>query len=112
MTPEEKERETARLVDEFRRQPFGAMLHQIDDRTTKLPWWEFHRWLGDRWVPFRHALGETLRGKDEYLREKNELIKAYAGPTGLTPEDVAYALEDRQRLLVLLEEIKAERIER
>jgi hypothetical protein len=28
----------------------------------------------------------------EYLREKNEIIKAYAGPNGMTPEDVAYGL--------------------
>lgn len=28
----------------------------------------------------------------EYLREKNDIIRAYAGPTGMTPEDVAAAL--------------------
>jgi len=46
---------------------------------------------------------ERLR---DYLREKNELIKAYAGPIGMTPEDVAYALDDRRRLLILLEEFR------
>ena len=33
-----------------------------------------------------------------YLREKNEIIKAYAGPTGMTPEDVARKLDRLDRV--------------
>jgi hypothetical protein len=44
------------------------------------------------------AAEELLEQYRGYLRDKNEIIKAYAGPTGMTPEDVAYALEERERL--------------
>lgn len=36
---------------------------------------------------------ERAEIRREAEREKTELIKMYAGPTGMTPEDVAYALE-------------------
>lgn len=39
------------------------------------------------------SLFATITARDDYLREKNEIIKAYAGTDGMTPEDVAYALE-------------------
>jgi hypothetical protein len=34
----------------------------------------------------------TIRKLQDYLVEKNEIIKAYAGPTGMTPEDVAFLI--------------------
>lgn len=34
---------------------------------------------------------------EAYLREKNEIIKAYADPTGMTPEDVAALREEHAR---------------
>lgn len=33
------------------------------------------------------------------LQEKNEILHAYAGPAGMTPEDVAYALEEHVRVM-------------
>ena len=37
-------------------------------------------------------MSNELQKVRDYLREKNEIIKAFAGPTGMTPEDVRYAL--------------------
>ena len=52
----------------------------------------------DGTVPLK-AYGDVRLLRDEVerlrdrLREKNEIIRAFAGPTGMTPEDVA-ALRD------------------
>jgi len=42
-------------------------------------------------------VAEVLRQRDR-LREKNEIIRAFAGPDGMTPEGVAQALERLARL--------------
>jgi DNA repair ATPase RecN len=43
-------------------------------------------------------LRTQLAEAHNYLREKNEIIKAYAGPTGMTPEDVARKLDRLDRV--------------
>jgi len=55
---------------------------------------------------YMDAIIVTLEHGQEYLCEKNEIIKAYAGPKGMTPEDVAYALERAERVEKALTEIR------
>lgn len=45
------------------------------------------------------ALIAEVRRLRKYLGEKNGIIAAFAGPSGMTPEDVAHAMERRALLL-------------
>ena len=51
-----------------------------------------HSWPLDM-CPEVEACEREVEAVLDTLREKNEIIKAYAGPTGLTPEDIASARE-------------------
>lgn len=50
----------------------------------------------DEWRVEIADLRTKVEQLSEYLREKNEIIKAYAGPTGMTPEDVHALLSPAQ----------------
>jgi hypothetical protein len=44
-------------------------------------------------LPEVEACEREVEAVLDTLREKNEIIKAYAGPTGLTPEDIVAGRE-------------------
>jgi hypothetical protein len=73
-----------RLLDEIVRLRF---LHHLDHQLATHWQSEAEKFEG----MWRMECDDSA-SKASYLREKNEIIKAYAGPKGMTPEDVAFAL--------------------